>query len=103
LQVLPRLTLNYGLRWEAQFFPDPVIPPAQTLYGPNLSNPAFPSTGYLPNQTTQFQPRFGFAYDVLGKGKSLLRGSAGIFNARQNMLTQVGPITTNGVQQQTIT
>jgi hypothetical protein len=102
-QMTSRLTLNYGLRWEAQYFPDPVIPPAKTLYGPYLSNPAFPSTGFLPNQTTQFQPRFGFAYDVLGNGRSVLRGSAGIFNARQNMLTQVGPITTNGVQQQTIT
>src|SRR5258708_396805 len=102
-QVTSRLTLNYGLRWEAQYFPDPVIQPANTLYGPYLSNPNFPSTGYLPNQTTQFQPRFGFAYDILGGGKSVLRGSAGIFNARQNMLTQVGPITTNGVQQQTLT
>ena len=102
-QVTPRFTLNYGLRWEAQFFPDPVIPPSKTLYGQYLSNPAFPSTGYLPNQTTQFQPRLGFAYDIFGKGRSVLRASAGIFNARQNMLTQVGAITTNGVQQQTIT
>ncbi len=105
-QVTPRLTLNYGLRWEAQYFPNPVIPPSKTLYGPYLSNPNFPnfpSTGYLPNQTTQFQPRFGFTFDVLGRGRSVLRGSAGIFNARQNMLTQVGPITTNGVQQQTLT
>ena len=102
-QVLPGLTLNYGLRWEAQFFPDPVIAPANTAYGQYLTDPAFPSTGYLPNQKTQFQPRFGFAYDILGGGKSVLRGSAGIFNARQNGLTQVGAITTNGVQQQTIT
>jgi hypothetical protein len=102
-QVLSRLTLNYGLRWEAQYFPDPVIAPSKTLYGQYLSNAAFPSTGYIPNQTTQFQPRFGFAYDVLGNGKSVFRGSAGIFNARQNMLTQVGAITTNGVQQQTLT
>jgi hypothetical protein len=102
-QVTPRLTLNYGLRWEAQFFPNPVIAPAKTLYGPYLSNSAFPSTGYLPNQTKQFQPRVGFAYDIFGGGKSVLRASAGIFNARQNMLTQVGAITTNGVQQQTLT
>ena len=101
-QALPRLTLNYGLRWEAQFFPDPVIAPSQTAYGVYLSDPAFPSDGYLPNQTTQFQPRVGFSYDILGGGRSVLRGSAGIFNARQNMLTEVGAITTNGVQQQTI-
>jgi hypothetical protein len=91
------------LRWEAQFFPNPVITPTKTLYGQYLSDPRFPSTGYLPNQTKQFQPRVGFAYDIFGRGKSVLRGSAGIFNARQNMLTQVGAITTNGVQQQTLT
>jgi hypothetical protein len=102
-QATSRLTLNYGLRWEAQIFPQMVIPPSAALYGPYLSNPAFPSTGLLPDQKKQFQPRFGFAYDVVGGGKSVLRGSAGIFIARQNMLTQVGAITTNGVQQQTLT
>ncbi len=101
-QATSRLVLNYGLRWEAQFFPDPVVPPSQTAYGVYLTDPAFPSNGKLPNQTKMFQPRFGFAYDLFGNGKSVLRGSAGIFNARQNMLTQVGAITTNGVQQQTI-
>src|SRR6266702_1854307 len=102
-QATPRLTLNYGLRWEAQIFPKMTIAPSAALYGPYLSNPAFPSTGYLPNQTKEFQPRVGFNWDILGNGKSSLRGSAGIFNARQNMLTQVGAITTNGVQQQTLT
>ena len=96
------LTLNYGLRWDAQKFPDPTIPPAQTAYGADLSNPSFPSNGKLPNQYKEFQPRVGFAWDIRGNGKSALRASWGIFNARQNMLTQVGPITTNGVQQQEI-
>ena len=96
------LTLNFGLRWEAQFFPKMTIAPSATAYGQYLNNPAFPSTGYLPNQTKEFQPRFGFNYDILGNGKSSFRGSAGIFNARQNQLTEVGAITTNGVQQQTI-
>ncbi len=102
-KVARNFTLNYGLRWEAQHFPDPVTPPAQTAYGQYLSNPAFPSTGYLPNQNMMFQPRLGFAWDVRSNGKSALRASWGIYNARQNMLTQVGAITTNGVQQQTIT
>jgi len=99
-KVTRNLTLNYGLRWEAQHFPDPVIPPSQTAYGNDLKNPAFPSTGFIPNQNKEFQPRIGFAWDVRGNGKSALRASWGIYNARQNMLTQVGAITTNGVQQQ---
>jgi hypothetical protein len=102
-QATSRLTLNYGLRWEAQIFPEMTIPPSAALYGHWLSDPRFPSNGKIPNQTKEFQPRVGFALDVVGGGRSVLRGSAGIFNARQNMLTQVGAITTNGVQQQTLT
>jgi hypothetical protein len=49
-----------------------------------------------------FQPRAGFSWDVQGNGKTALRASAGIYFARQNMLSQVGSVTTNGVQQQTI-
>jgi len=101
-KITRNITLNYGLRWDAQRFPDPVVAPANTAYGSDLSNPAFPSTGKLPNQNKEFQPRIGFAWDIGGKGKSVLRASYGIFNARQNMLTQVGAMTTNGVQQQEI-
>ncbi|HYN84393.1 MAG TPA: carboxypeptidase regulatory-like domain-containing protein [Pyrinomonadaceae bacterium] len=101
-KVRPNFTLNYGLRWEAQLFPDPVVPPAETAYGIFLSDPRFPSDGRIPNQKKMFQPRVGFAWDIGGNQKSVLRASYGIYNARQNMLTQVGSITTNGVQQQTI-
>jgi hypothetical protein len=101
-QITPRFTLSYGLRWEAQTFPSPVVAPEDTVYGPLLSDPAFPSDGTLPDQWKQFQPRVGFAYDLTGKGKSVWRANAGIYNARQNMLSQVGSITTNGVQQQTL-
>jgi hypothetical protein len=101
-QVLPRLTLNYGLRWESQTFPNPTLDPSKTAYGSNLSNPKFPSNGRLPNQWKEFQPRIGLAWDIRGNQKSVFRASYGIYNATQNMLTQVGAITTNGVQQQTI-
>jgi hypothetical protein len=101
-KVWPNFTLNYGLRWEAQIFPEPVVDPSQTAYGIFLNDPRFPSDGTLPSQKKQFQPRLGFAWDMSKIGKSVLRGSAGIYYARQNMLSQVGSITTNGVQQQTI-
>lgn len=101
-QARPNFTLNYGLRWESQIFPNPVIAPAATAYGQFLDDPRFPSDGYLPDQWLMFQPRVGFAWDIGSNSKSVLRGSWGIYNARQNMLSQVGSITTNGVQQQTI-
>jgi hypothetical protein len=49
-----------------------------------------------------WQPRVGMAWDVRGDGQSVLRASWGIYYARQNMLSQVGSVTTNGLQQQTI-
>ncbi len=49
-----------------------------------------------------WQPRFGVAWDVRGNGASLVRASYGVYYARQNMLSQVGSVTTNGLQQQTI-
>jgi len=101
-QVRPSFTLNYGLRWESQLFPKPVINPALTAYGRFLTDRRFPSNGTLPDQWHMFQPRVGLAWNIGGDGKSVLRASWGIYNARQNMLSQVGSITTNGVQQQTI-
>ncbi len=100
-QVRPTFTLSFGLRWEAQFMAD-TVDPATTAFGIFLTNPslpAFPSNGRIPDQTDMWQPRFGFAWDIGGRGMSVLRGNAGIYNARTNMLTQVGAVTTNGLQQ----
>ncbi len=101
-QITPNFTLNYGLRWEAQIFPDPTVDPAATAYGILLGTPGFTSDGTIPNDLSMWQPRIGFAWDVAGNGRSVVRSSFGIYGARQNMLTQVSAITTNGVQQQTI-
>lgn len=98
-QVRPNFTLSLGLRWEAQIFPKVLVPPSQTAYAALLNNPNFPSDGTLHSPKKEIQPRVGFAWNIGGKGKSVLRGSYGIFYGRQNMLTQVGSITDNGVQQ----
>jgi len=92
------LTLDYGLRWDAQLMPE-TIDPKTTAYAQFLGDPRFPSDGTIPDQWKQFQPRGGVAWDINQDGKSVLRGSAGIFYARQNMLSQVGSVTTNGIQQ----
>ena len=49
-----------------------------------------------------WQPRVGLAWDVQSDGRSVVRANFGVYSARQNMLTQVGSVTTNGVQQQTL-
>jgi Carboxypeptidase regulatory-like domain len=92
------VTLDYGLRWEAQKMPK-TVDPSTTAFASFLGDPRFPSDGTIPDQWKQFQPRGGFAWDVGQKGKTVVRASSGLFYARQNMLSQVGSVTTNGIQQ----
>ncbi len=100
-QVRSNVTLQYGLRWDAQFMPE-TADPATTAFAPFLNNPRFPSDGTIPDQVAMWQPRAGATWDVRGNGRSVVRASAGIYFARQNMLSQVGSVTTNGLQQQTL-
>jgi len=97
-QVGKGLTVDYGLRWEGQRMPK-TVDPKTTAYGRFLTDPRFPSDGTIPDQWKQFQPRAGVVWDVSQTGKTVVRGSAGIYYARQNMLSQVGSVTTNGIQQ----
>ncbi|MEW5982901.1 MAG: TonB-dependent receptor [Acidobacteriota bacterium] len=97
-QVTPEFTLNYGLRWDAQFMPE-TVDPRTTAYAQFIGDPRFPSDGTIPDQVKQIQPRVGMAWDVRGDGKSVVRASGGLYYARQNMLSQVGSVTTNGIQQ----
>ncbi|MEP7310665.1 MAG: TonB-dependent receptor [Acidobacteriota bacterium] len=92
------LTIDYGFRWDAQLMPK-TVDPKTTVYGQFLSDPRFPSDGTIPDQWKQLQPRGGFAWDIGQTGKTVLRGSAGLYYARQNMLSQVGSVTTNGIEQ----
>ncbi|HEX4029545.1 MAG TPA: carboxypeptidase regulatory-like domain-containing protein [Terracidiphilus sp.] len=94
-KIRPRLTLNLGVRW------DPWIPPIDnngTLVGFNLANPNFQSTvapnapkglmfvgdpgtvtSIFHNNYKDFAPRAGFAYNVFGNGKTVVRGAYGLF------------------------
>ena len=97
-QVRPNLTLSFGLRWEAQLEPGPLTPPSGTPYAQFFSDPRFPTTsGEIPDETAAWQPRFGFAWDPGSDGKTVIRGTAGIFYARTPSLVLAQPRISNGV------
>jgi hypothetical protein len=92
-RVLPHLTLNLGLRYE---YDSPLQDPHNEILGffPGKQSTRFPGAplGILypgdpgtPNRgltypdRNNFAPRFGFAWDVLGQGKLVMRGGFGIF------------------------
>ena len=72
-RVTPRLTLNLGLRWDYEQFPQPF-----------LVNPNLPQTANRPSDKNNFGPRIGFAADVSGDGKTSVRGGYGIYYGRIN-------------------
>jgi hypothetical protein len=105
-KITPRLTLNLGLRWDANIgnLPDQsnnrTILVLQRLNHP-LARAITGDPEKLRRTTpswTEFQPRLGFAWDPTGAGRTVIRGGYGIFYDQlfQNLtlfsLTQTNPV-----------
>jgi hypothetical protein len=80
------VTVNAGLRWEGQWNPQPPRP-----------NPAIPYTAYIPNDLKQWQPRAGLAWDVVGNGRTVVRASGGMYDARTPATLFQRVFTDNGI------
>ena len=104
------LTVNYGLRWEAQIEPDLITPIPQLFYFPLIGQTVtnsvgtfeFPGDGTIPSDYSMFQPRLGVAYDVKGDGRSLVRANAGLYYARIPGLNLASSRSTDGSRGQSL-
>ncbi|HEY6972005.1 MAG TPA: hypothetical protein VJA94_22530, partial [Candidatus Angelobacter sp.] len=87
-KILPRFTFSYGMRYEYEQLPKSF---------PNLVNALIPQTGQMPHDKNNFGPRAGFAVQLTGDGKTVLRGGYGIYYGRIINSTIFNALTATGV------
>ncbi|MGH9845066.1 MAG: TonB-dependent receptor domain-containing protein, partial [Blastocatellia bacterium] len=77
-KITPRLTLNFGLRYEFATSPSEVNGKIANLR--NILDPQVTVGGtFFETPKGGISPRFGFAYDLSGDGKTAVRGGFGIY------------------------
>jgi hypothetical protein len=85
-RATPRLTLNYGLRYDLQ-----------VLAQPKQCNSAFALTCHIPYSKNNVSPRVGFAYALDRKGGTVVRGSFGLFYIQEDLLDVSQAFASNGI------
>jgi hypothetical protein len=74
-RILPRFTLNYGVRYDIEW--DPTFAAGTPLNAG--AEKALNVVQGIPLSSKNIAPRLGFAWDPTGSGKTAIRGSYGIF------------------------
>ena len=96
-RLRPNLTLYYGLRWEAQINPQPEATNTDLVNKVKSFPWPFGYAGKvdptkIDSDLTQFGPRLGVAWDPFKDSRTVVRGYAGIYNARTPMLLFAAPL-----------
>lgn len=95
-RVTPRLTIDYGVRWDRQSFKQPTVQNATALTtGFNTAN--------IPVDDLNFGPRLGFAWQPTATGHTVLRGGAGIFFGNTPSILVGTATSNNALNVQTLT
>ena len=74
-RINQRLTLNYGLRYDVEIPPSFKAPTGLAAFGYNFLG----IQKGIQTDKNNFQPRIGIAWDPAGDGKTVVRGSYGLF------------------------
>lgn len=86
-RIHPRITLNYGVRYDVELtetiapvaFSDPLSGIVLSSSDLLAAQDAVGVQQGIPRDTNNWAPRFGFAVDAMGNGKTVIRGAVGLF------------------------
>ncbi len=86
-RIAKRLTLNLGVRWDKDYNLVGASAIAKSRTYLELLAIGSPYAVLAHDDDKDFSPRFGFAYDITGQGKHILRGGYGLYygNIFQNI------------------
>jgi hypothetical protein len=110
-KIRKNFTINFGIRYDVEFteefaptaFRDPLTGINLTGADVLAAQDALNVTQGFPRDTNNWAPRAGFAWDVRGNGKTIIRGAGGIFYDHPLLAVSFNSNIADGSQQQQAT
>ncbi|MFN6962519.1 MAG: TonB-dependent receptor domain-containing protein [Pyrinomonadaceae bacterium] len=110
-KVFKNFTINYGIRYDIEFteqyapspFRDPLTGITLTEQDVQTAQDALNVTQGFPRDSNNWAPRVGFAWDVMGDGKTIIRGAGGMFYDHPLLAVAFNSNIADGSQQQQAT
>lgn len=110
-RVTDRFTVNYGLRYDVELteqfapvaFKDPLTGITLSAADVQTAQDALGVTQGFPRDKNNWAPRVGFAYDLNGNGRTIIRGAGGIFYDHPLLAVSFNSNIADGSQQQQAT